>query len=144
MASLSTRRRVLGSARTSSAVRSTDEHRNSAIPTGWSTVGCPVQARILQVGGMARSTTYRTRNEPLRREPASRPGTTGNVIAALASFFVAGLGQLLQGRMLSALIWFTLAVTSWVLALVTLGLLGFVGTLVHILSCVHAATWRGD
>jgi TM2 domain-containing membrane protein YozV len=36
-------------------------------------------------------------------------GSTGNVIAALASFFVPGLGQLLQGRPIMALIQFCLA-----------------------------------
>ena len=29
-------------------------------------------------------------------------GSTGNVIAALASFFIPGLGQLMQGRLLKA------------------------------------------
>ncbi len=33
-------------------------------------------------------------------------GSTGNVIAALASFFIPGLGQLLQGRLLMALLQF--------------------------------------
>jgi hypothetical protein len=36
-------------------------------------------------------------------------GSTGNVIAALASFFIPGLGQLLQGRVLPALLQFVLA-----------------------------------
>ena len=31
-------------------------------------------------------------------------GSTGNVIAALASFFIPGLGQLIQGRLLKAAI----------------------------------------
>lgn len=33
-------------------------------------------------------------------------GYTGNVIAELASFFIPGLGQLIQGRVLSALLFF--------------------------------------
>jgi TM2 domain-containing membrane protein YozV len=36
-------------------------------------------------------------------------GSTGNVIAALCSLFVPGLGQLIQGRLLSALFWFIAA-----------------------------------
>src|SRR5690606_6086530 len=32
------------------------------------------------------------------------PGSTGNVVAALASFFIPGLGQLLQGKLIRALI----------------------------------------
>jgi len=65
----------------------------------------------------------------------SRVGTTGNVIAALASFFVPGLGQLLQGRILWALLWFVASVVWWI---ITLGLLGGV---VHVLSCIHAALY---
>ncbi len=41
------------------------------------------------------------------------PGTTGNVIAALASFFIPGLGQLIQGRLIRALIFFILAAVLW-------------------------------
>ena len=36
-------------------------------------------------------------------------GSTGNVLAAICSFFVAGLGQLVQGRPLMALVQFVLA-----------------------------------
>jgi TM2 domain-containing membrane protein YozV len=41
------------------------------------------------------------------------PGSTGNVIAALASFFVPGLGQLIQGRILKAALMFVLAAALW-------------------------------
>ncbi len=43
----------------------------------------------------------------------SGQGSTGNVIAALASFFIPGLGQLLQGRLLMAIIQFVLAGILW-------------------------------
>ena len=36
-------------------------------------------------------------------------GSTGNVIAAVCSFFAPGLGQLVQGRPLAALVHFILA-----------------------------------
>ena len=39
-------------------------------------------------------------------------GSTGNVIAALCSFFIPGLGQLLQGRLLMAIFQFVLAAVS--------------------------------
>lgn len=65
----------------------------------------------------------------------SRVGTTGNVVAALASFFVPGLGQLLQGRILWALFWFVASIVWWI---ITLGLLGGV---MHVLSCIHAALY---
>ena len=35
---------------------------------------------------------------------ATQPGSAGNVIAALCSLFIPGLGQLIQGRLLSALL----------------------------------------
>ena len=61
-------------------------------------------------------------------------GSTGNVIAALASFFVPGLGQLLQGRMLAALGYFVLSGILWIF------LLGWLG---HILATIDAAVWKG-
>ncbi len=63
-------------------------------------------------------------------------GSTGNVIAALASFFIPGLGQLLQGRVLAAIFYFVLSGVIWV---VTLGVLGVLG---HIIACLDAAVHR--
>jgi TM2 domain-containing membrane protein YozV len=60
-------------------------------------------------------------------------GSSGNVIAALASFFIPGLGQLLQGRVLAALFHFLITGLLW---LIWLGWLG------HIFSCVDAARWK--
>lgn len=57
-------------------------------------------------------------------------GTAGNVIAALASFFIAGLGQLLQGRLLAAILQFVLAVILWVI---------WLGWIVHLYSIIDAA-----
>lgn len=69
-------------------------------------------------------------------------GSTGNVIAAICSFFVPGLGQLVQGRVLWALTWFVLGCVAfgvtWVL---TLSLLPFGWFLVSLLSCIHAAVY---
>ena len=45
-------------------------------------------------------------------------GSAGNVIAGLASFFIPGLGQLLQGRLLLAGFMF---VMTWLLWLLLLG-----------------------
>jgi TM2 domain-containing membrane protein YozV len=61
-------------------------------------------------------------------------GSTGNVIAALASFFVPGLGQVLQGRVLAALFHFLLAAVLWFFLL---------GWLAHILSAIDAARYQG-
>jgi len=40
-------------------------------------------------------------------------GSAGNVLAALCSFFIPGLGQLLQGRLLMAIVQFCLAAILW-------------------------------
>jgi len=60
-------------------------------------------------------------------------GSTGNVIAALASFFIPGLGQLLQGRLLMALVQFCLGGVLWIFLL---------GWLVHLWSILDAALWK--
>lgn len=61
-------------------------------------------------------------------------GSAGNVIAALASFFIPGLGQLIQGRVVAALLQFVVTGLLWLIWL------GWVG---HIFSCIEAARWKG-
>lgn len=63
-------------------------------------------------------------------------GSTGNVIAALASFFLPGLGQLLQGRVLAAVGFLLLSGVIWTVTLGTLGILG------HIAAALEAAVWK--
>jgi TM2 domain-containing membrane protein YozV len=60
-------------------------------------------------------------------------GSTGNVIAALASFFIPGLGQLIQGRLLRAAVQFVLAGILWWFLL---------GWIIHLWSIVDAALWK--
>ena len=60
-------------------------------------------------------------------------GSTGNIIAALASFFIPGLGQLLQGRLLMAIIHFVLAIALWVVLL---------GWIIHLWSILDAALFK--
>jgi len=60
-------------------------------------------------------------------------GSTGNVIAALCSFFIPGLGQLIQGRVLMALIQFVLAGLLWIVLL---------GWLIHLWSIIDAAMFK--
>ncbi len=64
-------------------------------------------------------------------------GSTGNVIAAIASFFIPGLGQLVQGRIFAAIFFLVLAVGINVF---TLGLLGWIG---HLIAAIDAAVHRG-
>lgn len=64
-------------------------------------------------------------------------GSAGNVIAALASFFIPGLGQLVQGRLVAATVFFITAVllyalvVTWPIALI-----------IHIWSIVNAALFK--
>ncbi|CAA9230285.1 MAG: FIG01059229: hypothetical protein [uncultured Chthoniobacterales bacterium] len=60
-------------------------------------------------------------------------GSTGNVIAALCSFFIPGLGQLIQGRLLMAIIMFVLAGVLWLVLL---------GWLIHLWSIIDAAMFK--
>jgi len=60
-------------------------------------------------------------------------GSTGNVIAALASFFIPGLGQLIQGRLGIAIIQFVLAAVLWFFLL---------GWLIHLWSVIDAARYK--
>jgi len=57
-------------------------------------------------------------------------GSTGNVIAALCSFLIPGLGQLLQGRVLMSLVQFVLAGALWFI---------FLGWIIHLWSIIDAA-----
>lgn len=60
-------------------------------------------------------------------------GSAGNVIAAVCSFFVPGLGQLVQGRLGMAILQFVLATVMWVFLL---------GWLIHLWSVIDAAVWK--
>ncbi|MFA5684853.1 MAG: hypothetical protein WCZ65_11540 [Lysobacteraceae bacterium] len=70
-------------------------------------------------------------------------GSASNVIAALCSLFIPGLGQLVQGRLLSALFWFVAACIGFAITwLVTLSLLPFGWFVVSVFSCLSAAMYR--
>ena len=60
-------------------------------------------------------------------------GSCGNVIAALASFFIPGLGQLLQGRWLLAGLMFVLTALLWLILL---------GWIIHLWSIIDAALFE--
>jgi TM2 domain-containing membrane protein YozV len=62
-------------------------------------------------------------------------GSTGNVIAAIASLIVPGLGQLLQGRLLLGIVQFILAGVLWVFLL---------GWIIHLWSVVDAARFKAS
>jgi TM2 domain-containing membrane protein YozV len=60
-------------------------------------------------------------------------GSAGNVLAALASFFIPGLGQLLQGRLGMAFVHCVLAVLLWIVLM---------GWIIHLWSILDAALWK--
>lgn len=69
-------------------------------------------------------------------------GSAGNVIAAICSLFIPGLGQLVQGRFLSAIGWFLLACIAFAVTwLITLSLLPFGWFVVSVMACIHAAVY---
>jgi TM2 domain-containing membrane protein YozV len=59
-------------------------------------------------------------------------GSAGNVISALASFFIPGLGQLLQGRWLLAGFMFILTAILWLILM---------GWVIHLWSVIDAALY---
>jgi hypothetical protein len=60
-------------------------------------------------------------------------GSGGNVIAALASFFIPGLGQLLQGRLFISIFMFVTAALLWIILL---------GWIIHLWSILDAARFK--
>lgn len=60
-------------------------------------------------------------------------GSTGNVLAAICSFFIPGLGQLVQGRLLKAFIMFVLAAVLWFF---------WLGWIIHLWSILDAALFK--
>ena len=57
-----------------------------------------------------------------------------NFLPALVSFFIPGQGQLIQGRIIGALLYFVITLALWFF---------FLGWLGHIVACIDAARWKG-
>jgi len=60
-------------------------------------------------------------------------GSAGNVIAALASFFIPGLGQLIQGRPFAAMFFFIGHLLLWLI---------FLGWVFNLLAALNAAWYQ--
>ncbi|QTL36839.1 MULTISPECIES: hypothetical protein [Pseudoalteromonas] len=69
-------------------------------------------------------------------------GSGGNVIAAICNVFFPGLGQLVQGRLLAALIFAVICVGGY--ALWWLVVPGVLAALVHLWSIIDAAKYRSS
>jgi TM2 domain-containing membrane protein YozV len=74
----------------------------------------------------------------------SGQGSGGNVIAAICSFFIPGLGQLVQGRIMKALMFFLVTAICYALtATVILFFMWVIGAIFHLWAIVDAAKFRG-
>jgi len=65
--------------------------------------------------------------------PLNQPRFSVNGIAVLASFFLPGLGQFIQGRQVTGIKFFVGAVLAWVVSL---------GWVIHILAAVEAGKYE--
>ncbi len=66
-------------------------------------------------------------------------GSTGNVIAAVCSFFIPGLGHLVQGRILGAIFFFVAcAVMYWLVVTIPLAVI------LHIWAIISTAIFKPE
>ncbi|MGL6122729.1 MAG: hypothetical protein ACRC1W_06830 [Shewanella sp.] len=72
----------------------------------------------------------------------SQQGSGGNVLAALCNVFIPGLGQLLQGRIMAALLFFIITVVAY--ALWWLIVPAVIGAIFHLWSIIDAARFKPD
>lgn len=75
----------------------------------------------------------------------SGQGSGGNVLAALCSVFIPGLGQLLQGRLSKAIMFFLVTFVSYgMAATVILFFMWPLGAIFHVWGIIDAAKYRGN
>ncbi len=72
----------------------------------------------------------------------SQQGSAGNVIAALCNVFIPGLGHLVQGRFLLALLFFVVTAGGYALYLLVFPAL--IAALFHLISIISAARYKGE
>jgi hypothetical protein len=70
----------------------------------------------------------------------SGQGSGGNVLAALCNVFIPGLGQLLQGRLLAAILFFVIVVVGY--ALWFLVIPPIIAVIVHLFAILDAARFK--
>jgi TM2 domain-containing membrane protein YozV len=70
-------------------------------------------------------------------------GSTGNVIAALCNVFFPGLGQLIQGRLMKAIMFFLICAVSYGLAATVIFIFMWpVGAIFHLWAIIDAAKYN--
>jgi TM2 domain-containing membrane protein YozV len=67
-------------------------------------------------------------------------GSGGNVIAALCNVFFPGLGQLVQGRILAAIVFFLVCVAGYAMWFLVIPLI--IAAIVHLWAIIDAARFR--
>ena len=72
----------------------------------------------------------------------SQQGSAGNVISAIASLFFPGVGHLLQGSIMAALLFFVITVVGY--ALWWLIVPAVIGAIFHLWSIIDAARFKAD
>lgn len=72
----------------------------------------------------------------------SQPGSAGNVIAAIASFFFPGLGQLVQGRIIAALLFCIITIVGY--AMWWLIFPAIIGAIAHLWCIIDAAKYSAN
>jgi TM2 domain-containing membrane protein YozV len=70
----------------------------------------------------------------------SQQGSAGNVLAAVASFFFPGLGQLLQGRILAALLFASITVVCYFFSVLVFPFI--IGAIFHLWCIIDAAKFK--
>jgi TM2 domain-containing membrane protein YozV len=70
----------------------------------------------------------------------AKQGSTGNVISAICNIFFPGLGQLVQGRILPAIIFAIVCVGGY--ALMWLIIPAIIAAIFHLWSIIDAATYK--
>ncbi|GJL70955.1 MAG: hypothetical protein NMNS01_01540 [Nitrosomonas sp.] len=70
----------------------------------------------------------------------SGQGSGGNVLAAICSFFIPGLGQLVQGRVLAALLFFVIVGANYFFAVLIIP--AIIGGIFHLWCIIDAARFK--
>ena len=70
----------------------------------------------------------------------SQQGSSGNVIAAICNIFIPGLGQLVQGRLIAAILFFVFTAAGY--ALWWLVVPAIIAAVLHLWSIIDAAKFR--
>ncbi len=72
----------------------------------------------------------------------SKQGSAGNVIAALCNVFIPGLGHLIQGRLLAAILFFLITAGGY--AMYWLVFPAIIAAVVHLISIISAARYKPE